>query len=60
RISYLSTYKIGGFEAVDAEKAADIIFTASKGKWKSLNPIAKLECGIDTAKIKTLKKVFTL
>lgn len=60
RISYLSTCKIGGFEAVDAEKAADIIFTASKGKWKSLNPIAKLECGIDTAKIKTLKKVFTL
>ncbi|MCL1464202.1 Rho termination factor [Argonema galeatum] len=60
RLSYLSNYKIGGFETVDPENAADAIFTASKGKWKSLNPISKLECGIDTAKIKTLKTVFSL
>jgi hypothetical protein len=60
RLSYLSKYKIGGFEAIDPDRAADVIFTASKSKWKSLNPIAKLECGIDTAKIKTLKTVFSL
>jgi hypothetical protein len=60
RLKYLSIYKIGGFEAIDPDKAADTIFTASKGKWKSLNPISKLECGIDTAKIKSLKTVFTL
>ncbi len=60
RLNYLSAYKIGGFETIEPEKTADAIFTASKGKWKSLNPISKLECGIDTAKIKTLKKVFTL
>lgn len=60
RISYLSINKIGGFEEVDVEKAADVISTANKGKWKSLNPISKLECAIDTAKIKTLKTVFSL
>lgn len=60
RLEYLSTYKIGGFEAIDADKTADVIFTASKSKWKSLNPITKLECGIDTAKLKTLKTVLTL
>lgn len=60
RLNYLSRYKIDGFEAIDPEQAADVIFTASKSKWKSLNPIAKLECGIDTAKIKTLKTVFSL
>jgi len=60
RLSYLSKYKIGGFEAIDPDRAADVIFTASKSKWKSLNPITKLECGIDTAKIKTLKTVFSL
>jgi hypothetical protein len=60
RISYFSTQKISGFEAVNPDKAADVIFTASKSKWKSLNPISKLECGIDTAKIKMLKTVFTL
>jgi hypothetical protein len=60
RLNYLSTHKIGGFETIEPENAADAIFTASKGKWKSLNPISKLEGGIDTAKIKTLKTVFTL
>ncbi|OKH40382.1 hypothetical protein NIES2119_01800 [[Phormidium ambiguum] IAM M-71] len=59
-LSYLSKYKIGGFEAIDPDRAADVIFTASKSKWKSLNPITKLECGIDAAKIKTLKTVFSL
>ena len=60
RLSYLSTYKIDGFEKLDVESIANILFTASKGKWKSLNPISKLECDIDTAKIKTLKTVFSL
>ncbi len=60
RLSYLSTFKIGGFEKIDPNEVADTIFTASKGKWKSLNPITKLECGIDTAKIKALKTVFSL
>ena len=60
RLNYLSSYKIGGFEAVNPDKVADLIYTASKSKWKSLNPISKFECGIDTAKIKTLKTVFTL
>ncbi|MBD2607705.1 hypothetical protein H6G81_25045 [Scytonema hofmannii FACHB-248] len=60
RLSYLSTYKIDGFEKFDAESIANILFTASKGKWKSLNPISKLGCDIDTAKIKTLKTVFSL
>lgn len=60
RLSYLATNKIGGFETIEPETAADVIFTASKTKWKSLNPISKLECGIDTAKIKTLKTVFSL
>ncbi len=61
RISYLSTYKIGGFDQVDVEKVSEAIFTATKSKWKSLNPIAKLDCGIETAaQIKILKSVFTL
>lgn len=60
RLNYLSTNKIGGFETVDPEKTADAIFTASKGKWKSLTPISKLDCGIDTAKMKIIKTLFTL
>lgn len=60
RLSYLAINKIGGFETIEPETTADVIFTASKSKWKSLNPISKLECGIDTAKIKTLKSVFNI
>ncbi|HEY9850353.1 MAG TPA: hypothetical protein V6D28_12885 [Leptolyngbyaceae cyanobacterium] len=60
RLSYLSNYNIDGFEKVNVDMATDVIFTASKGKWKSLNPIAKLDCGIDSTKVKTLKKVFSL
>ncbi|WP_334759802.1 hypothetical protein [Nostoc sp.] len=60
RLSYLSKSQIDGFEAFDVEKSSDVIFSASKGKWKSLNPISKLECSIDTIKIKALKKVFSL
>ena len=60
RLNYLSTNKIGGFENIDAEKTADAIFTANKGKWKTLSPISKLECGIDTAKMKIIKTVFSL
>ncbi|MEP6516272.1 hypothetical protein [Microcoleus vaginatus] len=60
RLNYLSTNKIGGFETIDPEKTADAIFTANKGKWKTLSPISKLECGIDTAKMKIIKTVFSL
>ncbi|MEH2008913.1 hypothetical protein [Nostoc sp.] len=60
RLSYLSKSQIDGFEAFDVEKSSDVIFNARKGKWKSLNPISKLECSIDTIKIKALKKVFSL
>ena len=60
RLNYLSTCKIDGFEAIDPDKTADAIFTASKSKWRSLNPITKLGCGISKAKIKTLKNVFKL
>ncbi|MBE9121015.1 hypothetical protein IQ269_09320 [Tychonema sp. LEGE 07199] len=60
RLNYLSTNKIGGFENIDAEKTADAIFNANKGKWKSLTPISKLECGIDTAKMKIFKTLFRL
>ncbi|MBD1815358.1 hypothetical protein NDA07_13635 [Microcoleus vaginatus DQ-U2] len=60
RLNYLSTNKIGGFETIDPEKTADAIFTANKGKWKSLTPIAKLEPGLDTAKMKIIKTLFSL
>ena len=60
RLNYLYTNKIGGFENIDAEKTADAIFTANKGKWKTLSPISKLECGIDTAKMKIIKTLFSL
>lgn len=60
RLNYLSTNKIGGFETIAPEKTADAIFTANKGKWKTLSPISKLECGIDTAKMKIIKTVFSL
>jgi hypothetical protein len=60
RLNYLCKYEIQGFEAINPELAADVIFTASKGKWKSLNAIAKLDCGIDTNKIKTLKTLLRL
>lgn len=60
RLSYLSTNKIGGFENIDAEKTADAIFSANKGKWKTLTPISKLEGGLDTAQMKIIKTLFTL
>ena len=60
RLNYLSTNKIGGFETIDPEKTAEAIFTANKGKWKTLSPISKLECGIDTAKMKIIKTLFSL
>jgi hypothetical protein len=60
RLNYLSANKIGGFENIDAETTADAIFNASKGKWKSLTAISKLEPSLDTAKMKTFKTLFTL
>jgi hypothetical protein len=60
RLEYLATNRIDGFDRIDIEAASDAIFTASKSKWKSLIPMAKLECGITQSKVKTLKMVFTL
>jgi hypothetical protein len=60
RLNYLYTNKIGGFEKIDPEKTSDAIFTANKGKWKTLSPISKLECGIDTAQMKIIKTLFSL
>lgn len=59
-LKYLSDSKIGGFNKIDIQKAADKIFSADKTKWKSLNPISTLDCGIAKAKITTLKMVFKL
>lgn len=60
RLDYLSTHKIGGFEAIATEQASDIIFSANKSKWRSLNPIEKLNIGIDKKKIIVLKTLFTV
>jgi hypothetical protein len=60
RLQYLVDYKINNFEKVTPGRAADMIFTAMKSKWRSLNPIAKLDCGISLAQVKTLKTLFKL
>jgi hypothetical protein len=60
RLSYLSAQRINNFHLIDADKISDKIFNAYKSKWKSLNPIEKLECGIDKNQIKTLKELFTI
>lgn len=59
-LKYLSDNKINGFNKIDIEKAADEIFSADKSKWRSLNPISTLDCGIVKAKITTLKTVLKL
>jgi hypothetical protein len=60
RFHYLETYKIGGCESLNSNDIADAIFTAQKTKWKSLNALIKLGCGIETKHIKSLKTVFSL
>jgi hypothetical protein len=60
RLNYLATYKIGGFDKIEPNTTSDILFNAIKTKWKSLTPITKLECGIDAAKLKILKSVFSV
>jgi hypothetical protein len=60
RLNYLTTHKIGGFGTVDPEKVSDAVANANRSKWKSLNPIIKLDCGIGAAQVKTLKTMFTL
>ena len=60
RLNYLSINKIDGFEKIDPETTTEMIFAASKNKWKSLNPISKLEEKIDSKSLKTLKKVFSI
>ena len=60
RINYLSINKIDGFDKIDPDQLADTLFTTPKGKWKSLNPISTLDCGVSKNQIKTLKTVFSL
>jgi hypothetical protein len=49
-----------GFDDLDLDHIADELFTEPKGKWKSLNPITRLNCGIKTAHLKALKQIFIL
>ncbi|MGL4503214.1 MAG: hypothetical protein ACRCU2_29400 [Planktothrix sp.] len=60
RLNYLSINKIDKFDKIDPDQLADILFTTPKGKWKSLNPISTLDCGVSKNQIKTLKTVFSL
>lgn len=60
RLNYLSINKIDKFDKIDPDQLADILFTTSKSKWKSLNPISKLDCGVSNNQIKTLKTLFSL
>jgi hypothetical protein len=61
RINYLSINKIDGFDKIDPDQLADTLFTTPKGKWRSLNPISTLDCGVSKNQIqKTLKTVFSL
>jgi hypothetical protein len=60
RLDYLTSNKIGGFGTVNPEEVSDLIANTNKSKWRSLTPITKMDCGIDTAKVKTLKTLFTL
>ena len=61
RINYLSINKIDKFDKIDPDQLADTLFTTPKGKWRSLNPISTLDCGVSRNQIqKTLKTVFSL
>ena len=61
RVNYLSINKIDGFDKIDPDQLADTLFTTPKGKWRSLNPISTLDCGVSKNQIqKTLKTVFSL
>jgi hypothetical protein len=60
RLTYLSTYSIGGFDKLNTDELTELLFTTNKSKWKSLTPITKMDCGVDAAKAKVLKTVFTL
>ncbi|MBW4466225.1 MAG: hypothetical protein KME07_12425 [Pegethrix bostrychoides GSE-TBD4-15B] len=60
RLNYLSTYSIGDLDHLDLSELAQLFFITDKSKWKSLNPLTKMDCGIDAAKLKVLKMVFTL
>ncbi|VXD15672.1 conserved hypothetical protein [Planktothrix serta PCC 8927] len=60
RLNYLSINKIDGFDKIDPDQLADTLFTTPREKWKSLNPISTLDCGVSKNQIKTLKTVFSL
>jgi len=59
RLNYLHIYKIGGFNKIDSDQTTNTILNAYKAKWTSLNPLLELDCGIDTDKLKEVKKLFT-
>lgn len=60
RLNYLATNSLGGFDTLEIDQLTELLSSTNKSKWKSLTPITKLDCGIDTAKAKVLKTVFTL
>lgn len=60
RINYLSINKIDKFDKIDPDQLANILWKTPRGKWKSLNPILTLDCGVSKNQIKTLKIVFSL
>lgn len=60
RLHYLANYSSGRFDHLNLEDLAEVLLTTNKSKWKSLTPITKLNCGIDTAKLKTFKTLFTV
>jgi hypothetical protein len=60
RLNYLSINKIDKFDKIDPEQLANILWETPRDKWKSLNPILTLDCGVSKNQIKTLKTVFSL
>jgi hypothetical protein len=60
RLNYLKICEISGFETLNIDDLADALFSVNKSKWKSLNPLTKLDLGITTAMVKELKNLFSL
>jgi hypothetical protein len=60
RLHYLANYSGGSFVELDLEELTETLVAANKSKWKSLTPITKLDCGIDTARLKVFKTLFIL
>lgn len=60
RLEYLSENRIDNFQDIDVQSVVNAISIVDKGKWKTLNPIVKLDCGIEKTHIKALKTVFLI